>query len=193
MRLEKILVSGLLLMILTGWVVVGSGSAQELNMPFPSYGTGPVEVRLYTDYFCPPCHELEPVVEPLLRDLLKKNAIHLTLVDISTSKFSALYAACFLSALKEKNDFEHALQIRNLLFEAAAGKNVMTQEGIEALFKEKGISYSSWDAKPAFDRYNALVKEDKITGTPNCIMIRDGKRIKISGISGITHHLKRLQ
>ncbi|HEX7627777.1 MAG TPA: hypothetical protein VF354_02510, partial [Candidatus Methanoperedens sp.] len=81
MRLKKTLVSGLFAMILTGWIVVGSGSAQELNMPFPSYGTGPVEVRLYTDYFCPPCRAMEPDVEPLLRDLLKKNAIHLTLVD----------------------------------------------------------------------------------------------------------------
>jgi thiol-disulfide isomerase/thioredoxin len=193
MRLKKMLVLGLFAMILTGWIVAGSGSAQELNMPFPSYGTGPVEVRLYTDYFCSPCRAMEPVVEPLLRDLLKKKAIHLILVDVSTYKFSSLYAGCFLSALKEKNDFEHALRVRNLLFEAAAGMNVMTQEGIEVLFKEKGISYSSWDAKPAFDRYNALIKEDKITGTPNCVMILDGERKKIFGASGIVHHLKRLQ
>jgi len=193
MRLKKTLVSALFAMILTGWIVVGSGSAQELNMPFPSYGTGPVEVRLYTDYFCPPCRAMEPDVEPLLRDLLKKNAIQLTLVDVPTSQFSTLYTRGFLSALKEKNDFEHAVRVRNLLFEAAAGKNVLTQEGIEALFKEKGISYSSWDTKPAFDRYNALIKEDKINGTPNCVMIRDGERVKIMGVSGIAIHLKRLQ
>ena len=192
MRLKKTLVSGLFALILTGWFV-GSGSAQELNMPFPSYGTGPVEVRLYTDYFCTPCQEVEPDIEPLLMDLIKKNAIHLTLVDVPTSKFSPMYAESFLSALKEKNDFEHALRVRNLLFEAAAGKNVMTQEGIEALFKEKGIAYSSWDTKPAFDRYKDLIKEDKITGTPNCVMIREGERVKISGRSGIVYHLKRLQ
>ncbi|MHB8907781.1 MAG: DsbA family protein [Syntrophales bacterium] len=193
MRLKRRLVSGFLAMILTAWIVVGTGSAQELNMPFPSYGTGPVEVRLYTDYFCTPCRALEPVVEPILRDLLKKNAIHLTFVDISTSEFSPMYARYFLFALKEKSDFEHALRFRNLLNEAAASMNVLTQEGIETLFKEKGISYSSWDTKPAVDRYNTMIKEDKITGTPNCIMIRDGKRIKISGIQGITYHLKQLQ
>ena len=69
----------------------------------------------------------------------------------------------------------------------------MTQEEIEALFKEKGIAYSSWDTKPAFDRYKDLIKEDKINGTPSCVMIRDGERVKIMGGSGIAYHLKRLQ
>jgi protein-disulfide isomerase len=193
MRLKGALVSGLFAMILSAWIVTGVGSAQEPNTPFPSYGSGLIEVRLYTDYFCPPCRAMEPAVEPLLRDLLKRNVIRLTMVDVPFSQFTPLYAECFLSALKEKNDFEHALRVRNLLFAATADKNMTTKERIEALFKEKGISYSSWDAKPVYDRYNALIKKDKIDSTPTCIIIRDGKMGKWIGEPDIVTALKALQ
>ena len=65
MGLKKAFVSGLFTMILTGLIVAGIGSTAEQDPPFPSYGSGPVEVRLYTDYFCPPCRAMEPAVEPL--------------------------------------------------------------------------------------------------------------------------------
>ena len=51
------------------------GYVQGKNMPFPTYGSGAIQVRIYTDYFCPPCRGMEPAVEPLLRNLIKKNAI----------------------------------------------------------------------------------------------------------------------
>ena len=58
------------------------GYVQGKNMPFPTYGSGAIQVRIYTDYFCPPCRGMEPAVEPLLRNLIKKNAITLTMVDM---------------------------------------------------------------------------------------------------------------
>ena len=180
MGLKKAFVSGLFTMILTGLIVAGIGSAAEQDPPFPSYGSGPVEVRLYTDYFCPPCRAMEPAVEPLLKDLLKKNAILLTLVDVHFSQHTFLYAKNFLFALKENNDLEHAFRVRNILLEASTKKDVTTQERIEALFKEKGIPFSVFfpvfDAKPAYDRYNALIKEDKINATPTCVVIQNGQK-----------------
>jgi hypothetical protein len=54
MGLKRALAFGLFPMILAGFIVAGGGWAEERTPPFPSYGSGPVEVRLYTDFFCPP-------------------------------------------------------------------------------------------------------------------------------------------
>jgi protein-disulfide isomerase len=179
-------------LILTGLNIAGIGSAAEQNQPFPSYGPGPVEVRLYTDYFCPPCRAMEPDVEPLLKDLLKKNAIRLTLVDVPFNPLSVLFARNFLYALRESNDSEHAFRIRNVLQNAATNKEIKTQERIEALFREKGVPVSVFDAKPAFDRYNALVKEDKINATPTCVIIKNGQKKAFVGGPDIINALKAL-
>jgi protein-disulfide isomerase len=196
MGLKRVFAFGLFTMILTGLIVAGIGSAAEQNPPFPSYGSGPVEVRLYTDYFCPPCRAMEPTVEPLLKELLKINAIRLTLVDVPFSQLTLLYARNFLFALKENNDLEHAFRVRNILLEASTQKDVTTQERIEALFREKGVPVSVFfpvfDAKPAFDRYNALIKEDKINATPTCVVIKNGQKKAFVGGADIVNALKAL-
>ncbi|MCX5831539.1 MAG: thioredoxin domain-containing protein [Deltaproteobacteria bacterium] len=191
-KTHKQLTISFLTMIIAGLIVVGIGSAEERNLPFPSYGSGPVEVRLYTDYFCPPCRAMEPAVEPLLKDLLKKNMIRLTLVDAPYNPATPLYAKYFLYALNENNDLDHAFRVRNILIEAATNKDFKTQERIEALFKEKGIPSAVFDAKPAFDRYNALIKEDKINATPTCVVIRNGQKKAFVGGPDIINALKAL-
>ena len=192
MRLKNTFIFVLLTLSLIGLIVAGGGWAEERNPSFPSYGSGPVEVRLYTDYFCPPCRAMEPAVEPLLKELLKKNAIRLTLVDVPFSQHTLLYARNFLFALKENNDLEHAFRVRNVLLEASTRKDVTTQERIEALFREKEIPSSVFDAKPAFDRYNVLIKEDKIDATPSCVVIKNGQKKAFVGGPDIINALKAL-
>jgi thiol:disulfide interchange protein DsbA len=178
--------------VLGGAVAAGKGWAKEPNFPFPSYGSGAIEVRIYTDYFCPPCQAMEPGVELILKDLLKKKMIRLTLVDVPFNKLTILFSRNFLYAIRENNDLEHALRVRNILLDAAIRENVATQEQAETLFKAKGILFSSFDVKPAFDRYNALIKEDKIGGTPTCVIIKNGQKKVIEGGRDIINALKAL-
>ena len=188
----KTLVFVLFCMVVVGAMAIGSGWAKDLNPPFPSYGSGTIEVRLYSDYFCPPCQAMEPGVEPILRALLKKNVIRLTLVDVPFNKLTPLFAKNFLYALKENNDPEHAFRVRNILIEAAIRENVTTQEQAEMLLKGKKIPFYSFDVKPAFDRYNALIKEDKIEGTPACVIIKNGQKKVIAEGRDIINALKAL-
>jgi thiol:disulfide interchange protein DsbA len=167
--------------------------AQAQRMPFPEYGKGPIQVRLYTDYFCPPCRAMEPSVEPLLFDLLKRKVITLTLVDLPLSRVSALYAKYFLYALKVKNDRDHAFHVRNVLIAATSDRQMTTEARIAELFKSKGIPHTVFEARPALDRYNALIKEDKIQATPTCVIIRDGKKETFLGGTDIIAALKGLQ
>jgi len=193
MGLKRVFSYVLFTLILAGLIVAGSGSAAEKNPPFPTYGSGAVEVRLYTDYFCPPCRAMEPDVEPLLKDLLKKNAIRLTLVDVPFNQHTPLYARNFLYAIKESNELEDAFRVRNVLQEAAANKEITTQERIETLFKEKGIACRVWDPKPVFDRYNVLIKEDKIDATPTCVVIMKGQKKAFVGGPDIINAINLLK
>jgi protein-disulfide isomerase len=192
MRLIRMFKFGLFMLVLFGLIASGIGTAAEQNLTFPFYGSGPVEVRIYTNYFCPPCRVMEPAVEPILKDLLQQNAIRLILVDVPYGRLTPLFARNFLYALREKNDLEHAFRVRNILFGAAIREKVTTPEQIETLFKEKGIPFSSFDAKPAFDHYNALIKEDKIKGTPTCVVIKNGQKKEFDGGPDIINALKAL-
>lgn len=177
-----------------GFIAVGALFAQGPAAPFPTYGAGAIQVRLYTDYFCPPCRAMEPPVEPVLRDLLKRKIITLTLVDTPFNRYSPLYARYFLYALKkEKNNLEHALKVRNILFEAATNTQATTKEQLEQIFKNKGISYAVFDPKPALNRYNVLITEDNIRSTPTCVIIRGGKKEAFGGGQDILKALKHLQ
>ena len=192
-KTHKQLTIGLFTLIIAGLIAAGIGSSEERNQPFPSYGSGPVEVRLYTDYFCPPCRAMEPTVEPLLKDLLKKNVIRLILVDTPFNQHTPLYAKYFLYALNENNDLDHAFRVRNILIEASTNKDFKTPERMEALFKEKEIPSAVFDAKPTFDRYNSLIKEDKINATPTCVVIRNGQKKAFIGGPDIINALKAIQ
>lgn len=193
MRLKNAFVSGLVAMALAGLIVAAEGSAAEQDLPFPSYGAGPIEVRIYSDYFCPPCRAMEPTVDPILKDLLKKNVIRLTLVDTPFHQHTALFARHFLYAIKKNNDVDHAFRVRNVLIEASTDKTVTTQERIEAIFKENGIPYTVFDVKPAFDSYTALLKEDNIKSTPTCIIVKNGQKKTFVGGPNVINALKSLQ
>jgi thiol-disulfide isomerase/thioredoxin len=189
MKLKKLGFS-LFAMFLTAGIV----SAQEPNMTFPSYGSGPVEVRLYTNYFCPPCRAMEPDVEPLLKELLKKNAIRLILVDFPFDERTNLFARNFLYAIKENNELEHALRVRNILIEASTDDNIKKQEHIEALFKKNGIPFSVFDVRSVFDRYEALIKDGNVHKTPTCVIVKeDLKRRRFSGKPNIVYALNVLK
>jgi len=188
----KILFCSVLFITTIVFVLHGS-NARGQEPPFPAFGSGKIEVRLYTDYFCPPCRKMEPAVEPILMDLIRRGVIRLTLVDIPFSRHSILYTRYFLYALKGKNELEHALKVRNILFETAGSGNVTTQEQLESLLKGKRISFQPFDLKSVFDRFNALIWEDHIDATPTCVIIKSGKKEIFAGGEDIVNALKRLR
>jgi hypothetical protein len=87
---------------------------------------------------------------------------------------------------------DHAFRVQNILFEASTGKSITTKERIEALFKEKGIPFTVFDEKSAFDGYIALLKEDNINRTPTCVIIKNGQKKTFIGEADIVNALKSL-
>lgn len=158
-----------------------------------SFGSGPIQVRLYTDYFCGPCRAAEAEMELQLINLLEKNTISLTLIDTPVHKYTSLYARYFLYILNESQRFfPQAMQARHVLFEAA-GQNIHKPELLEAFLGKKNYKLKPFDVKPVFRSFDAQLKADKITSTPSCVIIGPrGKEVFVGG-ANIIKALKSIQ
>jgi len=171
-----------------GWLETVNGEQNHL----PSFGTGAIKVRLYTDYFCPPCRDMESSLEPILLDLIKDGIIHLTFVDVPTSKHTVLYANYFLYALGEKKDFDSAILARRALFEAAE-KKVLEKDQLVSLLTQKGIGLKPIDLKPVYNLWNRHLNEDQIRSTPSCVIVNGESKKIHKGALNIVKALEELK
>ncbi|MEW6418705.1 MAG: thioredoxin domain-containing protein [Nitrospirota bacterium] len=151
----------------------------------PSFGNGSVKVRLYTDYFCKPCSALEPKLEPVIKDLVKKGLITITFIDTPVHKETTLYAKYFLYILNEKKEFNYAIRARAVLFEAAKQK-ITDSKKLEAFILQKGIKMKPFDAASTFGVLSSYLKEDNIKSTPTCIIDNKGKKDRFTGNNIVT-------
>jgi hypothetical protein len=97
---------------------------QAVESPLHTFGIGPVEMRIYTDYFCGPCRAEEAEVMALVTDLINRNRVRVLFIDVPVHQETPLYAGYFLAALEaiEKPDIRRAVEVRAALFQAAAQK-----------------------------------------------------------------------
>ncbi|MBS0012463.1 MAG: thioredoxin family protein, partial [Desulfobacterales bacterium] len=87
---------------------VGRQSAEAFTI-----GDGPVEIVLFTDYFCPPCKDIEPYLENTLPELVS-SGVKVTFVDAAFSRKSSLYARYFLYAAKAASSPESIINARSV-------------------------------------------------------------------------------
>jgi len=170
--------------------LAGQGHAAKTEVP--SFGRGRIEVRLYTDYFCGPCSRMEPRVEALLADLVKRDAVTLTFVDTPIHRFTPLYAKYFLYILNNDRTFPRVLQYRALLFEAAKDK-IESGEKLEEFLKEKDVPYTRTNPGPTLAALSSLITEDGVRSTPTCVIVKDGQKGVYVGDIDIVKALEQLQ
>jgi len=175
--------------ILTGIFHLPVSAAEAL---VPSFGIGKINVRIYTDYFCPPCRSMEPKIEPILKELIKTNSVNITFIDTPFSRASVIYAKHFLYILNEKNDFDLALHARTALIGKAAEK-IIEEPELQKYLIEKGFKFKPFDLKATLEKLNNYLEEDKINATPTCIVDRDGKKERFSGGPDIIKALNGLK
>jgi hypothetical protein len=164
--------------------------ADEVLMPI--FGEGRVQVRLYTDYLCGPCSRMEPRIEPLLKDLVEKRAITLTLVDTPIHTLSPLYGRYFLYILSRDKRLDRIFRSRAVLF-AAAREKVVAREKLEGYLKTHGVRFKETDVGPTLTAFSALIREDKIRSTPMCVIITNGNKGVFKGETEITGALGLLK
>ncbi|HOP84982.1 MAG TPA: thioredoxin domain-containing protein [Syntrophorhabdaceae bacterium] len=165
---------------------------EEESKYLPTFGKGSIKIRLYTDYFCGPCDQLEAQIEGLLKTLIEKNIITITFIDVPFSQYSSMYVKHFLYALNKKRSLDFALKTRKVLFSAAKNR-IVDAKGLTAYLNQNQIDIKPFDEKGVYQIFeNYLNKEDKINVTPTCVIIEDEKKEFFKGINDITNALKRL-
>jgi hypothetical protein len=85
--------------------------------------------------------------------------------------------------LNEKKNFNYALRVRAVLFEAAK-KKVTEKEKLEDYLKKRNIGFEPFDVRPTFGLFNQYFREDKITATPTCVIL-DGEKKSFTGVENI--------
>ena len=171
-------------------VSADAAAPEEGNGIFPSFGDGPVEVRIYASYFCPPCRAMEPELEPILEELVETGRIRLTFVDVPVGNFKP-YIYGFLFALNNDKSMENAARVRRILFDVA-GKRGGKQE-IQEAFEREGIRYTPFDPEAVFLRFNQLIREDAVRVTPSAAIHKKGEGKTIKGGRDILAALEALK
>jgi hypothetical protein len=153
----------------------------------PSFGAGKVQVRLYTDFFCVPCQRMEPKIEGLLTDLVKRDRITLRFIDVPVHEHSPLYVRYFLYMVNYSDNLSYVLRSRAVLFGAAksvveqkdyAAKNsnyIDQKQVLEAYLKKEDVRYRVFDPAQCFAGLQAYLDQDGVEQTPTCV-IRDGSK-----------------
>jgi uncharacterized membrane protein len=187
-RSRKTFVTAALFLGFIFFLVLFHGSATPVyaaDTLLPSFGNGPVNVRLYTDYFCKPCSALEPKLDSVITELVKKRSITITFIDTPVHKETTLYAKYFLYMLNEKKELNYALRARAVLFEAAKEK-IADSKRLEAFILQKGMKWKPFDVTYTFGVLGSYLKEDNIKSTPTCIIENKKKKETFTGNNILT-------
>lgn len=165
-------------------------SAQEMSLF--SFGKGKIQVRLYADYFCGPCRNLEPKVEFLITDLVKRNIITISFIDIPLHNYSTLYAKYFLYILNNRKNFDCALKARKTLFNASRIP-LKNQEKLETFLRGNALDFKPFDVMPVFAVFQNYLQEDRVNSTPTCVIINGNKKDIFHGDMDVFKALEKLK
>ena len=162
------------LLVLISSVAPAAGAEKET---VPSFGQGPHEVLIFSDYFCPPYQALEPKLEPVLDALYKQGNVKIRFVDTPMHKETPLFAKFYLYAAKAAPDYRSAMRARQVLFTLAGRENVFwMDERIEETFRKEKIAYTPFDFRSVQPALNGLIKQHRVDATPTCVILSPGKK-----------------
>ncbi len=150
------------------WSVFASNA--DAQRVIPSMGAGPYEVLMFSDYFCPPCKQIDTKAEPLMKELLETGKVKITFVDVPFHSATPIYAKYYLYAINAKADSSNVFHVRRILFDAAQVKRIQKEDALIAYLKEKKIFWKVMDEKAIFPLLSSLIKENKVNQTPTCVI-----------------------
>ncbi len=155
-------------------LLVCAGNAQAKSL---TYGTGPVRIILFTDFFCPPCQRLESSIEASLYKALVQGKITVTYVPVPITKMSVPVAYYYIATADGKT-YEDAATIRkNLTNMAKSG--IINDNLLEQWKKKAGV------VQPYIQYLNDTIKHYGITSTPSCVIGMNGREVTYTGSQDI--------
>jgi len=180
-----------IVMTFSGSPVPAYGAERSL---IPSYGSGPYELIVFTDYFCHPCQALESEMDPALNDILSIGGVKVTFIDLPIHKQTMLFAKYFLYIAGVSHNFKDVLHARKVLFSLAKNQNINNDDSLAKALTAKGISFTRYNLNEIYRALNQMIKTYSIRVTPTCIIkYSDSDIRKYSGVSEIRNGLAMLR
>jgi thiol:disulfide interchange protein DsbA len=139
-----------------------------------SFGQGPMEIYIFSDYFCPPCQGVEPYLENALPELFDHGA-KISFIDMPIHQPTPIYSRYYLYAAKASAGLEPAIKARSALFELAKTKAVTADSELIQELKKQEIKIRLLDTKDVFAQWRDLIQRFNITSTPTCVVVAPGQ------------------
>lgn len=146
-----------------------------------------IEVYVFTDWSCPACRSIEPMLESISPKIMK--VAKLTFVDDPVHPETLNFMPYNLSFMVNNKD--KYFQLRNALTELSESTKSPTDEQVNAIaakldVKYKQLSYA--DVALANKYYTHLIKQLDVEGTPTVVIINKDtqKGKKLPGVTKIT-------
>lgn len=147
----------------------------------------PIEMYLFTDWACPACRKLEPMLHKFLPEVSKKAKFYF--VDFVVHPETMNFVPYNLSFMI--NNKENYLKIRDILTEISVETGSPEEDQIQTAVEKIGITYDQLnyaDVALGIRFFRELGQKYKIQGTPTLVIInketKKGK--KLAGTDEIT-------
>jgi thioredoxin-related protein len=136
-----------------------------------SYGSGPYQMLIFSDYFCQPCQQLEKELDGAIHDIIAGGGVKVSFVDLPIYKLTPLYANYFLYAVNASKSFQEVLLARKALFDVAWRVDAITEPQLENALKSRNIPLKPHDVKPVLMQYDEIIKKCQVRGTPTFVFV----------------------
>jgi thiol-disulfide isomerase/thioredoxin len=149
-----------------------------------AFGTknSPVEVYFITDWFCPSCRKIEPMIEKIYPDI--KSEVTFYFIDYSIHKKSLNFTPYNLAFLI--HDKPHYFKARQMLLELTDQTESPKDEDVTKAARQHGLNFkelSFLDIKTGLEYFEKIVDKYDLKATPT-IIITNPKRnstVKLEG------------
>jgi len=146
-----------------------------------------LEIYFVTDWFCPSCKKVEPLIEKLFPKLRTESTFYF--IDYPIHKKSMNFSPYNLAFLINSKD--QYLKARNLLIQLTDTNDSPKDDDIEKAARKEKIPFSEvsyLDVKSGMDFFDSIVDKYKLKYTPTLIInnIRTHKTVTLEGRDDIT-------
>lgn len=149
-----------------------------------AFGTknSPVEVYFVSDWFCPSCKKIEPLMEKIYPKI--KSKVTFYFIDYPIHKKSLNFSPFNLAFLI--NDKSHYFKAREMLINLADKTDSPTDTEVEKLAKKEGLVYkelSFLEVKTGSEYFEKIVEKYDLNSTPTVIITnpRRNNTVKLEG------------
>lgn len=157
------------------------------NSPIFGNRSSPVEVYVFTDWFCPACWVVEPALASQYNQIMQK--AKLIFIDVPIHDASEPFTAYNLSFMVKEDEKYFALRKR--LHELAEKNETPTDQKVQAIAQSLGTKYeklNSADEKLGREYFNKIMQKYSVNSTPTVVIVdtKTQKAQKLLGVHQIT-------